>query len=295
MRKIVWIFLFLTLLCCEKDRIPRFDEKEAFRYLLEQCEFGPRNPGSPGHQRAKKYLLDMLGQYAKFVKSQDFTYFDSLRGERLELSNIIASFYPELKRRVILCAHWDTRPMADEDPDPENRSQPILGANDGASGVALLLEIASLLASEKPKWGVDIVLFDGEDYGPAGRLDMFVLGSRFFSENIGNYRPEFGILVDLVGDQDLDIYREGYSNRYAKNIVDLIWSRARELGFESFQDSVKHWVLDDHIPLIQAGIPCVDIIDLDYPYWHTIEDTPDKCSPQSLKEVGEVILRVLYE
>jgi len=295
LRKIVWIAIFLIPLCCEKGKTPRFDEKEAFRYLVEQCEFGPRNPGSPGHERAKKYLLDMLAQYTKLVQLQDFSYFDSLRGERLELTNIIASFHPELKRRVILCAHWDTRPMADRDPDPENRSQPILGANDGASGVALLLEIASLLPAKKPKWGVDIVLFDGEDYGPEGRYDMFILGSTYFSRNLGNYRPQFGILVDLIGDEDLQIYREGFSDRHAKSIVDLIWNKAAELNLKSFQDSVKHWVLDDHIPLIRVGIPCVDIIDLDYPYWHTVEDTPDKCSPQSLKNVGEVILKILYE
>ncbi len=175
------------------------------------------------------------------------------------------------------------------------QSEPILGANDGASGVALLLEIASILAVDKPNWGVDIVLFDGEDYGPEGRYDMYLLGSQFFVKNLGDYRPEFGILVDLIGDENLEIYREGYSERHAKNIVDLIWDQAKELNSESFHDSVKHWVLDDHIPLIQAGIPCANIIDIDYPYWHTLGDTPDKCSPQSLKEVGEVILKILYE
>jgi glutaminyl-peptide cyclotransferase len=213
----------------------------------------------------------------------------------LELTNIIASFYPEMKRRLILCAHWDTRPFADKDSNPENRSQPILGANDGASGVALLLEIASLLPTKKPKWGVDIVFFDGEDYGSEGRYDMYCLGSQFFSKNLGDYHPEFGILLDLIGDENLEIYREGYSDRHAKHIVDLIWSKAKELNSVSFRDSIKHWVLDDHLPLIGVGIPCVDLIDLDYPYWHTLEDTPDKCSPRSLKEVGEVILKILYE
>ena len=213
----------------------------------------------------------------------------------MELTNIIASFYPEMKKRVILCAHWDTQPFADKDPNPQNRSQPILGANDGASGVALLLEIASLLSANKPKLGVDIVFFDAEDYGTEDRLDMYCLGSQFFSRNLGDYRPEFGILVDLIADEDLELYREGYSDRYAKEIVDLIWNRAKELNLKSFRDSVKHWVLDDHIPLLQAGIPCIDIIDLDYPYWDTLEDTPDKCSPQSLKEVGEVIISILYE
>lgn len=285
----------MVLLSCSEDSTPRFDEKRAFQHLLVQCQFGPRNPGSEGHNKAKKYLLDMLKEHTKFVKSQDFFYYDSLRGERLELTNIIASFYPELKRRLILCAHWDTRPFADKDPDPKNRSQPILGANDGGSGVALLLEIASLLPTKKPKWGVDIVLFDGEDYGPEGRFDMYCLGSQFFAKNLGQYRPEFGILVDMIGDENLEIYREGYSDRYAKKTVDLIWNRAKALNLLSFRDSVKHWVWDDHLPLIRAGIPCVDIIDLDYPYWHTLADTPDKCDPQSLKEVGEVILQILYE
>ena len=295
LRKFVWIFLIIPFFYCEKGSTPEFDENRAFQYLLEQCQFGPRNPGSEGHQKTKKYLLDILKQYTKFVKPQGFTYFDSLRGEQLELTNIIASFYPEMKKRVILCAHWDTQPFADKDPNPQNRSQPILGANDGASGVALLLEIASLLSANKPKLGVDIVFFDAEDYGTEERLDMYCLGSQFFSRNLGDYRPEFGILVDLIADKNLELYREGYSDRFAKEIVDLIWNRAKELNLKSFRDSVKHWVLDDHIPLLRAGIPCVDIIDLDYPYWDTLEDTPDKCSPQSLKEVGEVILNILYE
>jgi len=185
LKKIVWLILFSTLLSCGNNSTPRFDEKQAFQYLLEQCQFGPRNPGSEGHKRAKQYLLDLLKQHTKFVKSQDFSYFDSLRGETLELTNIIASFYPEMKKRIILCAHWDTQPFADKDPNPENRSQPILGANDGASGVALLLEIASLLPAKRPKWGVDIVFFDAEDYGTEERLDMYCLGSQFFSRNLG--------------------------------------------------------------------------------------------------------------
>ncbi len=296
-KNILFYLCFLSFLFygCNAPSPQKFDKDAAFAYLLEQCQFGPRHPGSEGHQRVRKYLLDKLSAHANFIKIQDFVYSDQEQKIELELTNIIASFYPKKRRRVLLCAHWDTRPFADRDPDTALQAEPILGANDGASGVAVLLEIARIISQKEPAWGVDIVLFDGEDGGTENDLDGFCLGSKYFAKNKGDYQPEFGILLDMIGDKDLAIYKEGYSSRYATEFVDLVWSRAKGLGLFCFKDSVKHFIYDDHIPLLSAGIPVIDLIDFDYPYWHTTSDTPDKCSPESLQKIGDLLLEILYQ
>ena len=297
------IYKFLLYLCllfpplglnCSSNPPLEFKGERAYRFLKEQCEFGPRYPGSPGHQALRKYLLDFFSAHTNLIKSQDFVWEDTSEKIKLELSNIIVSFYPEKKERILICAHWDTRPWADKDPEPANRFTPILGANDGASGVAVLMELASVVSKRKPRYGVDLVLFDGEDYGSDSHPERWCIGSNYFSRNLGGYKPSFGILLDMIGDKDLQIYREGYSSRYAREIVDLVWGKAERLSISEFQPEVKHFMIDDHISLIRAGIPCIDIIDFDYPYWHTLEDTPDKCSAESLEKVGKVLLKVLY-
>jgi len=287
-------FLSFLLYGCTSSSPQKFDGEGAFVNLLEQCQFGPRNPGSEGHQRAREYLLDKLRRHTNFIKIQDFVYLDQKQKIELKLTNIIASFYPNKRNRVLFCAHWDTRPFADKDSDTALQAEPILGANDGASGVAILLEIARVISRNEPKWGVDIILFDGEDGGREGDLDGFCLGSKYFAKNMGDYQPEFGILLDMVGDRDLTVYQEGYSSRYAKKFVDLVWSRAKSLGLSCFKDSVKYFIYDDHIPLLSAGILVIDLIDFDYPFWHTTSDTPDKCSPESLQKIGDLLVDILY-
>ncbi len=288
------LFLFALFLCdCVSSSIPRFDGQRAFSYLVEQCQFGPRNPGSVGHQKAKKYFLDKLSQHTNFVKIQDLVHSNQKQKVELKLTNIIASFYPDKTERVLLCAHWDTRPFADKDPDTALQAEPILGANDGASGVAVLLEVARVISQKETLWGVDIVLFDGEDGGAEGDVDGFCLGSKYFAKNMGDYRPRFGILLDMIGDKDLTIYREGYSSRYAKMFLDSVWSRAESLDLFCFKDSVKYFVYDDHVPLLVAGIQVIDLIDFDYPFWHTTSDTPDKCSPESFQKIGDLLLEIL--
>ncbi len=195
----------------------------------------------------------------------------------------------------MLCAHWDSRPRCDQDPDSSYWHTPLMGANDGASGVAILLEIGRLLKIRKPPIGVDIVLFDGEDYGLSKEKEGWFLGSTYFSENLGLYRPRFALLLDMVGDSSLQIYREGYSERYSKDINDYIWNIANEIGVTNFSDSVKYTISDDHVPLISRGLRAIDIIDFDYPYWHTHDDTPDKCTPSSLAKVGRVILTAIFD
>lgn len=289
------LLFFLIGLNCSSNPPLEFKGERAYQFLEEQCEFGPRYPGSPGHQALKKYLLDFFSTHTNLIRSQDFEWEDTTRSLKLELSNIIVSFYPEMKRRVLLCAHWDTRPWADKDPDPLNRLKPILGANDGSSGVAVLMELATIISKRKPRYGVDLILFDGEDYGSDDHPERWCLGSNYFSRNLGGYKAYFGILLDMVGDKDLQIYQEGYSTLYAKEIVKLVWGKAEKLSISEFRSEIKHFMIDDHLPLIRAGIPCIDIIDFDYPYWHTLEDTPDKCSPESLEKVGKLIIAILYD
>ncbi len=278
--------------------IPIFHGNDAFVYLVKQTEFGPRNPNSGGHEACLGFLSETLGESADRVRLQHFTH--SGYGEELWLTNVIASFRPELQDRILLCAHWDTRPRADRDENPMRRNQPILGANDGASGVAVLLQLARLMKALPPPIGVDLVLFDGEDYGMEGDLSRYLLGSRFFAEEKPtDYQPRFGILLDMVGDKFLDLPKEQNSIQFAPAIVELIWGKARELGIRQFSSRTGEAIMDDHIPLNEAGIKTIDIIDLNYPdltnrFWHTHNDIPQNCSPESLEAVGTVLVHVIY-
>ncbi len=279
--------------------IPTFDPARAFSYLTQQTSFGPRNPNSKGHEACLQYLLEMLRSLAGRVEKQEFTR-TGYRGEVLRMTNIVAAFNPDARTRILLCAHWDTRPRADRDPDKARRNEPILGANDGASGVAVLLEIANILHSTPPPVGVDIVLFDGEDYGREGDQTYYLLGSRFYAQQKpADYIPRFGILLDMIGDKQLEIPREANSMRYAPDVMDEIWSTARELGIQQFVDAPGDEVMDDHWPLNEAGIKTVDLIDFNYPdasnrFWHTSQDVPANCSAESLGAVGTVLVHLLY-
>lgn len=278
--------------------IPTFNGASAFNRLLKQVAFGPRNPNSPGHNACRDYLAQTLRQSADDVRLQTF----SAQGykETLALTNIIATFNAQASTRILLCAHWDTRPRAEQDTNKARRNEPILGANDGASGVAVLLELASLLKKQPPSIGVDIVLFDGEDYGLEGDLSKYFLGSRYFAQNkSSDYLPRYGILLDMVGDTFLELPKEQHSLRYAPDIVNLVWSKAKELGYMQFVDDLGEEVNDDHLQLNEVGIKTIDIIDFNYPdptnrYWHTHQDTPEHCSPQSLEAVGTVLTHVVY-
>jgi len=297
MRSLERLLLFLFFLgslfsSCEREGTPTFDEEKAFSQLLKQCSFGPRNPGSQGHHLTKTYLLQEIKAYADLVQEQSFSFFDGERKSELQFTNLIASFQPQKGERILLAAHWDTRPQAERDKKPEARSQPILGANDGASGVAVLLEIARLLHQFKTRKGVDIVFFDGEDYGKEGEIGL--LGSEHFAKQLPNYSPEFGILLDMIGDKDLEIYKEGYSQLIAPEVVEKIWRIAKSLKSQEFHPQVRYYIVDDHLPLLKRGIKCINLIDFDYPYWHALEDTPDKCSSRSLKIIGDILVKLLY-
>ncbi len=278
---------------------PRFDGQAAFALLLKQTSFGPRNPNSAGHKACLDFLAKTLGTLADRVELQRFTH--QGYGEVLELTNVFARFKPEASSRILLLTHWDTRPRAERDENKQRRDQPILGANDGASGTAILLHLASLLKQAPPAIGVDLLCVDGEDYGKEGDNALYLLGSRYFvsSGKPAGYAPRFGILLDMVGDTYLEIPREQNSVRDAPDIVDLVWNTAHNLGIHQFIDDPGEYVIDDHLPLNEAGIKTIDIIDFDYPdptnrYWHTTQDTPEHCSAESLEAVGTVVTTVLY-
>lgn len=285
---LIFINLFVTVDIFAK---PVFNAENAFKYLQKQCSFGPRNPNSHGHSKTKDFLIKELKKFSENVYAQDFTY-NSSNGA-LNLTNIIAIFGTNTKKKILLAAHWDTRPYADLDPESKNRQKPIIGANDGASGVAVLLELAGIFKLNPPPIQVIIVLFDGEDYGKTTN-EMF-LGSRYFAKNINkDWIPNYGILLDMIGDKNLDIYIEQNSWTFAPNVVQLVWEKAKELGLKNFHDKIGQAILDDHIPLLEIGIECINIIDFNYPYWHTLEDTPDKCSPKSLETIGKLLLGLIY-
>lgn len=268
---------------------PTFDGKRAFEILVKQCQFGPRPVGSEAHRKTRDYLVAEMRRYADKVITQDFQY----RG--MPLTNIIGVFRPEQRRHILLCAHWDTRPTADQEIDPALRRKPILGANDGASGVAVLLELARMFKEQKPDAGVAIALLDGEDYGNFETNEGVFLGSRYLARNQEDLRPTFGILLDMVGDKNLDIYRERLSDTFAGDINRKVFRAAKDLGYEKYLiDALKFDIQDDHIPLNRAGIPTIDLIDFDYAPWHTLDDTVDKCSPESLAIVGETVAEVVY-
>jgi len=282
-------------LSCHARPVPRFDGGTAYDFLRKQCEFGSRVPGSAAHQQCRDYLMAALRATADQVTQQPFLHTFGRPPRSVQAYNLIANFAPQNRDRILLCAHWDSRPWADQDPDPKNRNQPVPGANDGASGVAVLLTLAQILKAEKPPIGVDIVLLDAEDQGMEGDNRSYAKGSAMFAKQlVPSYRPRYGILLDMIGDSDLKIYQESYSLQYARPVVEKVWQTAEALGLDSFIAQEGYAVFDDHLPLLERGITCIDLIDFDYPSWHTVADTPDKCSPESLTQVGRVLVQLIY-
>jgi Zn-dependent M28 family amino/carboxypeptidase len=249
-------------------------------------------PGSEGHRATRAWLEEELRRLGAEVTRQEFT--DSTLGRPLGLTNVVARFATARTPRIVLGAHWDTRAMADRDPDPARRQEPVPGANDGASGVAVLLEVAEVMSRRAPPIGVDLVFFDGEDQGHADRPAEFCLGSRHYAANLPSPRPLAAFVVDMVGDRDLEIAPEGTSMSQASNLVAMVLDAARATGSRRFASEPRHSVYDDHVPLLQARVPAVDIIDFDYPAWHTTADTPDRVSAESLAEVARVVVWLVY-
>ncbi len=279
-----------------EKQFPAFSGERAYEYLKAQTNFGPRHPNSAGHTNCLNFLEKELKKSAQSVILQKFSH--KGYNETIFLSNVFAQFNPEMERRILLIAHWDTRPRAEEDSNPEMRQLPIIGANDGASGVAVLLELARMFKENPPPIGVDILLTDGEDYGDSqrdGNNELYFLGAKHFARTKKQtYAPQYGILLDMIGDRDLQIPLEQHSMQFAPQLMETVWSTAEELRVTQFIRVPGEAVSDDHLPLNEAGIPTINIIDFQYPYWHTHQDTPDKCSPESLEAVGKVLSAVIY-
>ena len=274
---------------------PSFSGTRAFADLTAQCAFGVRPPGSAAHEKCKAFILSQLTPFVDKVTTQTFNYHDSDRKVTLHLTNIIGVINPTAKKKICLFTHWDTRPTADQDLDHKDR--PILGADDGASGTAVLLELAQVFHAKRPDVGVVLLFVDGEDWGP-GENRMY-LGSIFFAQNPGIYKPDYAILLDMIGQKNLVVKREAGSQMGHPELNDKIWNAAQSLGyttqFPADPSILQGPIGDDHVPFNSAGIPAIDLIDFDYPYWHTLQDTPDKCDPQSLKVVGDVLAKVVYD
>lgn len=286
--------------------VPQFNADSAYHYVQQQVNFGPRYPGSEGHRQAKAYFMGKLEEYAgeQSVFGQHFTH-QGYEGDTLNLTNVIAAFNPSAQDRIMLCAHWDTRPRADE--DPEAPDKPILGADDGGSGVAVLIELARLFRDNPPPIGVDIVLFDGEDYGKKNDMENYFLGSRYWANNppVQGYSPRFGILLDMVGGEEAQFPKEQNSLRFAPALVNEIWQIADGKGYSNMFVSRRGAAIsDDHVVINRIlNIPTIDIIrhqpgsesDIQFaPYWHTHEDDMDIISRQTLGAVGEVMAELIY-
>lgn len=272
---------------------PEPDGQRAFMHLERQVAFGPRVPGSRAAEACRRYILQELQRTTPHTRAQRFTLKDPYGPDSLRLVNLLAHFHPDRPRRILLGAHYDSRPRADRD-EPALQEQPVPGANDGGSGVAVLLEVATALASWDPGIGVDLVFFDGEDYGKEGDVHHYLLGSQHFVATMGDYRPLAFLLVDMVGDRDLDIPMEGYSLNLAPRLTRLVFAVAESLQAPGFRSEPGQPITDDHVPFLGVGIAAVDLIDLDYPEWHTTRDLPDRCAPESLHSVSRVLLGALH-
>ncbi|MED5265780.1 MAG: M28 family peptidase [Candidatus Neomarinimicrobiota bacterium] len=292
-------FLSVVIIFSCNDSVPNFDENSAYQFLLDQCDFGPRNPGSEGYNNCKEYLIKTLDSYSDTVFTQPFVIND-IDDTQYDLDNIIAQYNINSNSHLLLGAHWDTRPWADSDLNIEKHNQPIIGANDGASGVSVLLELAKIFHYNPPPIRVSIVLFDAEDMGRPGVPKSYARGSQFFAKNLPIEKPDEAIILDMIGDKELHIPIERYSYQQNKDLVKKLWSLANKLNLEAFESRIVHTIYDDHVPLWQeAKIPAIDIIDFNYPnrysnYWHTSQDTPDNCSAQSLGQVGNLLVHYIY-
>lgn len=290
-------------------QVPIFNEDSAYKFVAEQVAFGPRVPNTAEHEACAKYLEQKLKSFTPNVLVQKFQQ-RAYDGTILNGKNFIAQFNVEKKKRVLLAAHWDSRPFADHDPDESNHYTAIDGANDGASGVGILLEIARLMSQQAPNVGVDIVFFDLEDYGVPNFEDYssnesWALGSQYWARNPlpMNYSAHFGILLDMVGAKDAVFKMEYYSMHYAPHIVKKVWKQAGMLGYGyAFLLEEGGIVMDDHIPVNEImRIPMIDIIHYDpatesgfFPHWHTVNDNLDQIDKQTLKMVGETVTHVVY-
>lgn len=326
MKKLIYLFFALSFAlssCIEETKsetkpkkvkptlakAPIFSSENAYSLVEKQLSFGPRNPNSVGHKKQADWMVAELTKLADtvYVQNVDLKAFD---GKILKSTNIIASFNPDYKKRMFVSAHWDTRPFADQ--DIENENKPILGANDGASGVAVLMELARLLKGNNTTKGIDLIFFDAEDYGQPSisdfphMQDSYCLGSQYWAKNPHTpyYTAQFGILLDMVGEKNATFTQEGYSRQFANNYLQKVWTYASIIGYGNFFSNQKtSSITDDHYYVnTLANIPTIDIIQYDKTtssgfgrYWHTHNDNMDAVDKTTLKAVGQTVTQVIYQ
>ncbi|MDB4917101.1 MAG: peptidase [Gemmatimonadetes bacterium] len=314
----------LTLCCtlglvlasaCDKLSLPMraktaFNGDSALAYTRAQVAFGPRVPGTAGAIKAGDWIVTMMKARADTVIEQRWKH-KTLKGDSIPLRNILARFNPKATQRVLYITHWDTRPMADSDPVLGNRGDPIIGANDGAAGVGLFIALGDALKKTPATIGVDLLFVDGEDYGVSfdPPYTDVLLGSQYFVNNLPSpdYKPMFGVLWDMIGDQYLDILQEANSVRSAPEVVSRVWKKADDLGYSRyFLSSGGQAIIDDHVPFLDKGFRVIDVIDYEYGppdpsghaspnYHHTMQDTMEHVSAKSLQIVGDVALSLLLD
>ena len=284
---------------------PAFSADSAYAFCQAQCDFGPRTMNSEAHERCGQWIVKQFQNYGMHITEQRAA-LSGFDGTQLASNNIIASYQPELQDRILLCAHWDSRPWADNDPNPANHTKPVMAANDGASGVAVMLEIARLVKDSTLNIGIDFICFDAEDWGNDGYSDSWALGAQHWAKNPHKpgYKARYGILLDMVGGQQARFYREGFSRYYAPQVVDRVWRAAEVAGYSSyFPKEDGGAITDDHGPVNEvAKIPCIDIIPY-YPEceessfgptWHTVNDDMQHIDRNTLRAVGQTLIQVIF-
>jgi glutaminyl-peptide cyclotransferase len=274
--------------------VPAFDGRESQRWIERQCALGPRVPGTKAHQRWIEMVTTYFDSLGVPVRREEFRRPSPLGGDSLRLSNLIASVRPGVRPRLLLGAHWDSRPWADEDPDPAMRQLPVPGANDGASGVAVLLVLARMMRESPPPLGVDLAFFDMEDMGRPERPEAYCEGSRYMATHWPGTPPDWVVVLDMVGSEAAEFGREAYSVQQAPELVDLLFRLAAEKGYREWNSESVYAVVDDHLSFQAVGVPAVDVIGFNDPNWHTRRDDPRRTSALRLFRVGSVLAELTW-
>jgi len=301
--------LSLIAAACKNNKtlvVPHFDKDKAYSFVRKQTQFGPRVPNSAAHEACKEWMVNLFKSQGAVVIEQTFET-NAYDKQKLNGTNIIASYHPEAKHRIMIASHWDSRPMCDQDPDTSYIRQAVLGADDGASGVGIILEMSRLLQQNELKdLGVDFILFDCEDYGDAqGEVETWCLGSQYWSRNkhTANYKADYGILLDMVGAANPNYYQEEYSLQFAPKVIDKIWKLAHDEGYgQNFIAKKRPGLVDDHLFVnMIAKIPMIDIINCPpgsqtgfVNHWHTHKDDMNAIDPLSLELLGKILIKLIY-
>ena len=293
MRYYIVVILFINIYF---TNILEFDGDKAFIYIQKQCDFGPRYPGSEGHKKLTNYLYNYFNEYSDSIMVFKDSVSHPITNKKIEINNFLIQHNIKADVRYLFIAHFDTRDRADKDYNQNKVNLPIIGANDGASGVALLMELSNYIKMNPlNNIGIDILLVDAEDMGRPGHINEWGLGTQSFEKQYTGILPKYAICVDMIADKNPIFKIEQFSYRYAKELVTEIWSLANDLGYKEFVWQLSQPIYDDHVYYYQGtSVPSIDIIDFDFPHWHTTEDIIENCSPKGLFIVGNVLLNFIY-